>query len=404
MSASVARAQYSIVRAGEDPDMPVGRTLVLPYAFATETLGAGIGGVGTYGPPAAPQSLYYGTAFFTDNGSYLAALGASDVQFPGLERLFIRFYGIGARYTRMQVYVDGNPAYPGERAGSNESSAGNYIEDDAFDVLGDLEFRYILPVGHFRESPVHTYVTQNGVLKDRPSGAMSWNPIVSGRSSLVLNPHYRKQFADAGTDEAYETLYFELEYEHDNRDFVPNPHRGFLWKAAVRHDPNWVPGASRWTVAEGELDGYVPLPSPAGIRQQTIALSMWGGYTVDGEQIPYFAEPALGGFYRLRGYPSYRFHDRAAVHYTAEYRVMPEWQPLDSIKVLDSLRMRWWQLVGLVEAGRVAPAWNGEILYQDLKMDAGAGVRVLFDRTVGRAEVVVSDEGFSFIVMLGQTF
>lgn len=401
---SSADAQYRIVREGEGPDSSVGRTLVLPYVFSSETQGMGLGAAGTYGPSSAPQSLYYGTAYATDNGSSLVALGASDVQFPGLERLFLRAYGIGAHYTHMRVYVDGNASFPDERAGSNGSSADNYIEQDAVDLQANLELRYILPIGHFSEEAIHTYVTHNGVLTEQPSGATSWNPFVSGRSSLVLNPQYRRQFTDAGTDETYETLYFELQFEHDNRDFAPNPNQGYLWKAAMRHDPDWIKDSSRWTVAEGELNGYVPLPVPAGIRQQTLALSAWGAYTVDGDRIPYFARPSLGGFHRLRGYPSYRFHDRAAIHYSAEYRVMPEWQPLNSIEVLDPLRIRWWQIVGLVEAGRVAPSWNSHALYRDMKTDVGAGIRVMFDKSIGRADVVVSDEGVSIIAMIGQTF
>lgn len=399
-----ARSQYRIIRQGAEADEPVSRSLLLPYAFSSETLGIGLGGVATYGPTSAPESLYYGTAFGTDNGSSLVALGASDVDFPGLERLFIRCYGIGARYTHMRVYVDGNPAFPDEHAGSNESSADNYIEEDAVDLLADLELRYILPIGHFTETPTHTYVTRNGVLSERPSGATSWNPFVSGRSSVVLNPHYRKQFADAGTDEVYETLYFELEFEHDNRDFVPNPGRGSLWKTALRHDPGWLQRSGRWTVVEGELDGYVPLPAPTGIRQQTLALSVWGASSVGGDRIPYFARPSLGGFHRLRGYPSFRFHDRAAIHYSMEYRVMPEWQPLDSIEVLDPLRIRWWQVVGLLEVGRVAPSWSTDVLYQDMKMDVGVGIRGLFDKTVGRIDIVVSDEGLNVVAMVGQSF
>ncbi len=398
------RAQYQIVRDGAGSEEPMARSLLLPYAFSTETLGIGVGGVGTHSPASAPESLYFGSAFATDNGSALGLIGATDLQIPGVDRFFVRFYSIGAHYTHMRVYVDGNPGYPDERSGSNESSAGNFIEVDAVDLQSDLEMRYILPIGHFRDAAIHTYITRNGILYDRPSGAESWNPFTSGRSSIILNPHYRRQFTDVGTDESYETLYFELQVEHDNRDFVPNPHRGFLWKAAVRHDPDWMARAGRWTVAEGEINGYVPLPATAGVRQQTLALSAWSAYTLSGKNVPYYARPSLGGFYRLRGYPSFRFHDRTAIHYSAEYRVMPDWQPLDEVELLDPLKIRWWQLVGLVEAGRVAPSMNTDLLHRDMKVDFGLGIRMMFDKSIGRADAMVSEEGFSIILMVGQAF
>ena len=60
--------------------------------------------------------------------------------------------------------------------------------------------------------------------------------------------------------------------------------------------------------------------------------------------------------------------------------------------------------MGLVEVGRVAPSWDLSMLHQDMKYDYGIGLRGMFHASVGRLDFVVSDEGFSFSAMLGQTF
>ena len=83
---------------------------------------------------------------------------------------------------------------------------------------------------------------------------------------------------------------------------------------------------------------------------------------------------------------------------------MPEWQPFGAIEFLDPLQIRWWQIVGLVEAGRVAPSWDLGTLHTDMKFDVGVGLRGMFYTGIGRIDFVVSDEGFTLVAMFGQSF
>ena len=399
-------AQYKIREGDEEVELK-SSAIVVPYAFSTETLGFGLGIGASYGPKG--ESYYYGTVYATDNGSDFFMVGGNNLKFPGVERLHFRPWISAGHFTHMRIFIgNNNPGDPTERAGSNESSKDNYREENANDIIADLEFRYTLPWGHYRDVAVHTYITDNGLLKKNPSGAESWNPLESGQSTILFQPYYRKQYTDV---EGKETLFFKLGYKHDNRDFIPNPHRGYVVKTSISHDPDWLADTRKWTSLEGEIDGFIPLWDTSWSRQQTLALSAWAAYsptydssTENDGMPPYFTGPTLGGFWRMRGYPANRFHDKAAIYYSAEYRLMPEWQPFGEIGLLDPLKIRWWQVVGLVEAGRVAPSWDLGELHTDMKYDYGIGLRGMFHASVGRIDLVVSDEGFAFSAMLGQTF
>jgi outer membrane translocation and assembly module TamA len=65
--------------------------------------------------------------------------------------------------------------------------------------------------------------------------------------------------------------------------------------------------------------------------------------------------------------------------------------------------MDWWQFVLFAEGGRVANAYDGELL-QDWKLDAGAGLRAMVAGAVVRLDIGVSDEGVNGWVMVGQPF
>jgi len=291
-------AQYIVQEQGEET-APRSHTIILPYAFSTETLGFGLGIGASYKPKSYPHSLYYGTAYMTDNGSTMLMLGGSNLQIPGIKRLHIRPKFINSYFTHLRVYVD-DPASPSpEGAGSNESRADDFLDEEANETILDLELRYTLPWGHYLAGPVHTYTTRNGLLVENPGGAISWNPLESGRSTLLFIPYFRKQFTDV---DELETLFFELGYEHDNRDFSPNPHKGYRINAGIAHDPDWLNNTEQWTTLRGEADGYIPLWDTSWSRQQTLALSVWSAYAPSYDpnspdnagKPPYFTGPDPG--------------------------------------------------------------------------------------------------------------
>ena len=399
------QAQY-LVKTGESETFE-NKTVFIPYAFSTETLDFGIGGGAIYGPKRQPQSTLFATAYYTANESYLTMLGAYDLRAPFTQRLFLRPYFIFAHFTEMRAYVDGNPQFANERAGSNDSSEDNYITRDTHDTTLSIEMRYILPFGAAKTDAMQTYYTTDGL----PSEPLDFsiNPLRTARSQLLFTPYYKELSTE--TTDGGKTLALQGGLEIDNRDYIPSPYKGYYFRTMLSYDPDWISDARRWTSIEGEFNIYLPLFKNAGwSRQQTLALSSWYAYSPSydvesGDNAPpYFMSPTLGGLWRLRAYPSYRFHDKSAVYYGAEYRIIPSWQPLGKIRILRPLKIRWWQVAAIFEAGRVHSSWDLNELHQNMKLDAGIGLRAMFNTTIGRLDILTGEEGVSIVAMFGQTF
>ena len=107
----------------------------------------------------------------------------------------------------------------------------------------------------------------------------------------------------------------------------------------------------------------------------------------------------------LRGFPTSRFNDQAAVYYSLEYRIIPEWNPFaHSDWMRRYLGIEWWQWVTFAEAGRVAPAWTVSELHSAMKWDAGIGVRAMAKGIVVRVDMAGSKEGIGVSMMVGQPF
>lgn len=106
----------------------------------------------------------------------------------------------------------------------------------------------------------------------------------------------------------------------------------------------------------------------------------------------------------MRAYSAGRYSDKAAIYYCAEYRVIPEWNPLNSIPYIKNLKTDWIQGVAFVETGRVAPEWSITTLHSQLKYDGGVGLRVMLKRLVGRLDIAYGEEGGAVQMMIGQSF
>ena len=108
-----------------------------------------------------------------------------------------------------------------------------------------------------------------------------------------------------------------------------------------------------------EYEGIAHLP----ILRETWVLSLRGrvqnATAKDGEQVPFFMMPSLGGGSTLRGYGSWRFRDLNSLLLQAEWRIMVN---------------RYLDLAFFYDAGKVAPR-KGDLDFDGLEDDYGIGLR-----------------------------
>jgi hypothetical protein len=98
----------------------------------------------------------------------------------------------------------------------------------------------------------------------------------------------------------------------------------------------------------------------------------------DGQHVPFFLLPDLGGAGELRGYSGYRFRDRNSIIFTGEYR----WYVQEFV-----------DMALFYDAGKVASR-RGDLDFDDLKSDVGIGIRFHGPQTtVLRLDLAKGDGG-----------
>ena len=394
---------------------PTQQTLSLPYAFYNESFGAAVGYVyGAVGRPQQQSSLL-ATIMAGTQGSAMGFLIGRDLRLPWSERLFLDPVASVGYFKENDLYIDGNPEYEDSRAGSNDSDESDFVAGDGWDNYFRLTFKYLLPIGRGRDGIIDICPIDRGLPMHDSTPPFSLNPLTSGKSYLEVRPFYRAQSVEGDNlDEEIRTNGINAGFFWDNRDFAPNPSRGFSLRTKVSRDFGGLDSSGSWTNVDGELDAYIPLGPSGNFRQRVIGFNVWTACSPswdaqpDGRienRPPAYTGATLGGIWKLRGYPSQRFSDKAAVYYGVEWRLIPRWNPFSRSEWLQRhLGVQWIQLVPFAEVGRVAPSWNLNELHRDMKWCLGAGVRAWAKGIVARIDGAASEEGFKMQMMVGHPF
>jgi len=420
---SPARAERSITPPPnlvleEGQTKPEPMWVVLPYAFDSDTTdwayGAALGSQGYL----QEQAGLLGAVMGSSNGSWGFYLVGWNYQLPWFRRLFFDFNTSVGNYGNQRFYASEPRPAGSVRAGSNDSDEDDYLSGEGNEDWADFTFRYVLPLGAARNDPLSRYRVKEGLLQEGATGGGAWNPLTGGISMVELKPFYRRRTLKRDYGEiTRDTSGLMLALTYNNTDFPINPSRGSVQRLALRRDFGLLEHSQPWTTVEAELAGYWDLGKWPWFKQSVLALDFWtvdtpswdeSGGRVSGDPPTYYGG-SLGGFWRLRGYPSNRFHDRAAILYTAELRLIPQWQPLAQSRPglpawLKFFKIDWWQLVAFAEAGRVAGTWSLSELHSDMKWDLGAGIRLMALKAVVRLDLAYSDEGVGVWAMVGHPF
>ena len=393
--------------------------LLLPFAFYNETFNFAYGlSLGTNGF-IQDQMRTFMEIMGSSNSSFNFSLLVTDYKLPFFERLFFSPVISFGKYGKMKAYTDGNPDYSHERAGSNDSDEDNYMDKHGWDSFVDLNFNYVLPVGAGKASGTQTFILNRGFLEKGQTGGDIWNPFRSGITTIGLRPFYRYQSIDkyGGGFEHIETNGLKAYLEYNNTDFFQNPTKGSYQRIGITRDWGWFNSTDSWTLLEAELCKYFSLGASKTFRQRVIALDFWTAETPtwdshisNGKEIirhraPYYMGTTLGGLYRMRAYPRYRFSDRAAIYYSAELRLIPKWHPLGDVPWIKKwLQWDYWQVVPFVEVGRVADEWSISELHRKMKIDGGIGIRAYMRKIMLRLDIAFSDEGGGVTLWVGHPF
>ena len=390
-------------------------SLIMPYAFSSESMGVTLGvGGGTKGY-GQEQLLLGATAFGSFDKVAALFLGMWDYRPSFANRFFLSAQGMVGHYPKNRAYT-GRFQQDNIRAGSNASDMDDFVEDSGYDNWTDFKIEFVLPWGSSRNDSMQHYTLKDGLLQSAPVGGDSWNPMQHGVTTLLLRQYnrYRSFEFENGTRDA--TIHpFQLALSYNNTDFPGNPSKGSEQYIGVTHDFGWLESPSEWTFVEFEASKYFSLGSSDWARQRIIALNLWTGNTptweeqthADGsitvtDRVPFYEGATLGGFYRMRAYPIDRFNDKSVIYTAAEYRYTLDWNPIGNISWLRFLKSDWLQLVAFAEGGRVANDYGA--LLEDWKVDGGFGVRSMFSGAVVRFDVGFSDETTSAWVMFGHPF
>ncbi len=404
----------------EDEDERVDALVTIPFAFYNSSLGlAGGASVGRRGW-LQPQSATFATVVGSTEGTLYGFLALRDFRIPLSDRLFMDAQLNMGTFSKIDIFANGNPAFPNERAGSHDSSRDNFITGNGTDNAGWVRFMYVLPIGEGKENPESHLTLNEGLVVEGARDTSTWNPFKGGYTFLGLKPFFRRQdidFDEIGSQES-STAGLEFILHYHNTDFSVNPSRGGLLQLRYTRDWGEFDSTVEWETMDLLATKYFPLATGKHSRQRVLALTAWWidtpsweNYdTVKGQRIyhrpPAYSGASLGGLNRMKGYPEGRFNDRSAVYYSIEYRHIPDWNPPGDWQWLRkrNARVDWLQYVAGIEIGRVADEFNPEELHRDMNIGALLGLRAMVNHLVVRADIGISEESASVQMTIDHPF
>ena len=173
----------------------------------------------------------------------------------------------------------------------------------------------------------------------------------------------------------------EISITSDTRDFPGHPTAGGIYRAVFASYDDRGAGAFNFKRYEAEAARFVTLPRTGVV----FAVRGWlvASDPAEGQTVPFYFQPSLGGANNLRGFSDYRFHDRNLLLVNAEAR-FPMMTHVDA--------------AAFVDLGNVA-SHLGDV---DLRKHSyGVGLRLHSRRqTFARVDVATGVEGWRFLVRL----
>ena len=417
-----ADTNTSVSEAGKSKDL-----VFVPYVFSTDSTGFA-GGVGVIKQGLfQPQTTAIATVFYgaeqdiitngqPDTANFAGGFAALfDYLVPGTDRLLFSAMGLKSYFPKARYYLENHTI---------DSDEDQYTQTSGDTDFLYATFKYVLPMGDGLDNPEGHYKLRHGFAVGR-EGYGGGTPFVTGRTALGITAFYEhntfenyKVGSERSTDglQEWNTNGLRFFIDHDNTDYDLNPSRGYQFRLQYSRDFGWGDSLQTWDFLEFKYNQYVDLPTFSFTKQNVLAMSFWTGYSfswdtdashdeygyINAHRPPPWEGARLGGMFRMRGYNTDRFSDRAAIYGAMEYRAILNWNPFRKNDFIP-VAVDWLQIVPFVEVGSVNEQYNGN-LFDDMKVDAGIGFRAMVAQIPVRVDIAYGDEGTSFWVMVFQPF
>jgi len=382
------------------------RTRVVPLVFSSDNtqIAYGLGGVSI--GAGQPQAALFALGFVSENDSSAVSVGALNYRIPGIRDLYFSglFYQSDMPHYR---YFAGDD--PGYAIRANDSMP-TFTTVGLNDSIARIQARWVLPIGAAKSEDFS--LSRRAILPEQPQPAISLHPAESGVSSIRFEwETYERDFLQSGASSNSGSDVFRLKFDWDNTGSRLIPNSGGRVRLASEWGDNKGDHNGRWRRYEGAITGFFAVPSALGwTKQQVLALNLHAAHTPTWDasspqnRPPAYLGARLGGLLRLRGYRGSRFYDRSSWVYSAEYRLIPKWQPLAGLFNKLGYRVPWWQLTFFADSGRVAPHFDLSDFHQNMKTTMGLGLRILAEGLLGRIDFAKSEEESATLVAIDQAF
>lgn len=415
-------AKYTLERAENTNENSLENDLVLPYAFATESMGWNFG-VGFASQGYEQEQLAFGgTVYSGGEDSYGVYLGMWNWHIPNTNGLFLSIDGFYGQFPEQTAYgTNGSVSYPINQPfpGSSNSDYEQFLRGSGNSSYLDIKFEYVFPFGDNVDSPIKHYETRGGLVTNAARHRY-WNPMEIGTTTIMLKQFNTfKNFDDKTLDNKldYNANGLEVGIQYDYTDFAPNPTIGGRQYFGYSRDGDILSNSVTWDFLGFETSHYFNLGKSKTAKQRVLAVNLWTGYSPSWEVVdsnnstsylkdspPFDHGATLGGWYRMRGYEAYRFHDKAVLYTTAEYRHTLEYNPANDIDLLKLFKIDWFQVVPFVEIGQVSSSYDLSDLTSNMKIDGGVSLRAMASGLVVRFDYAYSEEGQNMWVMVNHPF
>jgi len=382
------------------------RTRVVPLVFSSDNtrIAYGLGGVSI--GAGQPQAALFALGFVSENDSSAVSVGAVNYRIPRIENLYFSglFYQSDMPHYR---YFAGDD--PGYSIRPNDSIP-TFTTVGLNDSVARIQARWVLPIGAAKSEDFS--LSRRAILPEQPQPAISLHPTESGVSSIRFEwETYERDFSQSGASSDSGSDVFRLKFDWDNTGSRLIPNSGGRIRLGSEWGKNRGDQNGRWRLYQGAIAGFFAVPSALGwTKQQVLALNLHAAHTPTWDasspqnRPPAYLGARLGGLLRLRGYRGSRFYDRSSWVYSAEYRLIPKWQPLAGLFGKLGYRVPWWQLTFFADSGRVAPHFDLRDFHQNMKTTTGLGLRILAEGLLVRIDFARSEEESATLVAIDQAF